>query len=521
MRLAIALSFIFLFSNPCAFGQIKQTARFELALKTNNEEITVYSLEKEGLMVVEESTDFDERKRIRKFIQLDSALNIIWATQAAIPEEEVLVGYEYTAGLFQLLYTHGQHENLRGSIVHLDLENRTIIADPFDVQLNMKLTHFTVAGKNSIIGGQVGLQPMIALFDHETKRIKILPGFFLNDSDLIDLRANRNETFSIIQLQRKGREKTMTYRAFDSNGNQLVEDRFMLEPEMTIQSAMSSTLVHNEVMVAGIYSYGNSKLSNGIFSVILNPSGEKKITYTDFTMMERFLDYLPEKKSKRIIEKASQRRKFGRVPDFRIASTLHRIDEHPFGFLIFGESFQIPNEAQNYMMANPGLYRPGFNNYYYPFYSTPWRYGYDPFNSTARLQSDIRMTNAYALAFDLNGQYLWDASVDLGQISISPGVQFADYCSDSRGIEFLFPQEKGLGYSIQNSESPKKSVSNQPLEIGAGTILSYESSLNHTIRRWYGNTLFIYGLQQIRVNKQALDEQKKRIFFINKISLIR
>lgn len=131
------------------------------------------------------------------------------------------------------------------------------------------------------------------------------------------------------------------------------------------------------------------------------------------------------------------------------------------------------------------------------------------------------MTNAYVLALDLKGQFLWDASVDLEQVSISPGVQFADYCSDKKGLEFFFPQEKGLGYSIQNSESPKKNVYNQPLEVGEGKTLGYENSLDHTVRRWYENSLYVYGLQQLRVGKQSIDDQKKRIFFVNKISLIR
>jgi len=520
MRL-MCITGMFFVSVSALQGQVKQVSRYEADLKYNDPEPMVFSLEETGLLISEDSREFENGSRVRKYTHLDTALHIVWAAQVPIPEEEEIAGYEYAAGKFQLLYTHRQHQFLKGSLVTLDLRNQTLKSSPFNVQLNMNLTHFTSAGKNSVIGGQMGLQPVIVLVEGETARTKLLPGFFLNDSEIIDLRVNRNETFSLIQLNKKGREKIMIYRAFDPEGNQLVEDRFELDPEITIQSAMSSTLAHNEVLIAGVYSFGNSRLSTGIFSVVLNPGGEKKVRYTDFPMLSRFLDYLPEKKAARIIEKASQRRSFGRSPDFRIAASLHRVDEHPFGFLIFGESFQIPSETQSSMMnTGPYFYRPGLSTIPYQYNNIPWRYGYDPFAGTARLSSTVRMTNAFAIALDFNGAYLWDQAVDLEQKSIPPDVQFADYCLSKDGnTDFFFPSEKGLGHSLTGDKSGKKEVVVQSVNVGETATLNYENSLEHTVRRWYRNNLYISGQQLLRDGSTRETEQKKRVFFINKIQL--
>jgi len=520
MRLTFITGMFFI-SVSALQGQVKQISRYEADLKYNDPEPMVFSLEETGLLVAEDSREFENGNRIRKYTHLDTALQIVWAAKVSIPEEEEIAGYEYSAGRFQLLYTHRQHQFLKGSLVALDLQGQTLKSNPFNVQLNMNLTHFTSAGKNSVIGGQMGLQPVIVLFEAETARTKILPGFFLNNSELIDLRVNRNETFSLIQLNKKGREKIMIYRAFDQDGNQLVEDRFELDPEITIQSAMSSTLLHNEVLIAGVYSYGNSRLSTGIFSVVLNPGGEKQVRYTDFPMLSRFLDYLPEKKAARIIQKASQRRSFGRSPDFRIAASLHRVDERPFGFLIFGESFQIPSETQSSMMnTGPFFYRPGLSTIPYQYNNIPWRYGYDPFAGTARLSSTVRMANAFAIAFNFNGAYLWDQAVDLEQTSIPPDVQFADYTySGEENTEFFFPDEKGLGYSIAKGKAEKKEVVIQSIDVGEDATLNYENSLEHTVRRWFGNNLYISGQQLIRDGSTRETDQKRRVFFINKIQL--
>lgn len=520
MRLFIFILLILLI-NHSGYGQIHQKARFDLIQKFSDPDPVVFTLEKEGLIVIQDSREFEGRKRFRKYTQLDTALNILWAAQEAIPEEEELVGYEYTENMFRILYTHRQHEHLRGSIISLNLKTQSVINDPFNVQLGMKLTHFTIAGNSSIIGGQVGLQPMIALFDHETKRSRIVPGFFLSESELIDVRANKNQTFSILQLQKKGKEKTIVYRAFDPQGNMLVEDRFILEQDMIIQSALSSTLLHGEVMVAGIYTYGNARLSAGIFSVILNPMGEKKITYTDFPMLNHFLDYLPEKRAEKIIRKATQRRASKKVPEFRIAASLLRLDEHPFGFLVFGETFQIPGNTQNSMMnMDPAFYRPGLSGFPYGVAATPWRYGYDPFGPSARMITEVRMTNCFAVAFDLKGRYLWDESVALDQISMPSDIQVCDYIPKPSSVEFLFPSEKGLGYSVKSEkEDAGKSAIVQAMVPGEGQTLLYETNLEHTVRKWYDQYAFVFGTQTLRGSGVQEEDQKRRVFFINKIKV--
>lgn len=518
MRLLIIPVLLISLFQTC-FGQIYQKGRFELPQKFSETDPVVFSLETEGLLVVQDSRDFESRKRIRKYIQLDTAMNIHWAAQVAVPEEEELAGYEYAKNIFRLLYTHRQHEDLKGSIISLDLRQQTVVNDPFNIQLGMKLTHFTIAGNSSIIGGQVGLQPMIALFDHETKRSRIVPGFFLAETELIDVRANRNQTFSILQLQKKGKEKTMIYRAFDPQGNQLVEDRFVLEQNMIIQSAISSTLLHGEVMVAGVYTFGNSGPSAGIFSVILNPLGEKKITYTDFPMLDHFLDYMPEKRAEKIIRKAANRRNSGNVPDFRIAVSLHRLDEYPFGFLIFGESFQIPGNTQNSLMTmGPSLGRPNLYGYPYASSGMPWRYGYDPFAPAARLISEVRMTNCFAVAFDLKGKYIWDESVSLDQLSMPSDIQVSDYIPKQNRVEFLFLSDKGLGYSTRPKEEDKKKTTMvQAMLPGEGQTLLFESNLEHTVRKWYDSFAYVFGIQTLRGTADKGEEEKKRIFFINKI----
>jgi len=521
MRLFLCL-LLYAFCTQGLFGQVVQNARFELSRKNSDPEPIVFSLNQEGLVVLEDSRDFEGRKRLRKYIQLDTTLNIIWASQVAIPEEEELAGYEYTQGSFQILYTHRQHEHLKGTIVNLNLNNKTLEADPFNVQLDMKLTHFTTAGGNSVIGGQVGLQPMIALFERQTKRTRIIPGFFLSESELIDVRVNQNGTFSILQLQKKGREKTMIYRAFDPQGNQLVEDRFLLDPEVTVQAAMISTFYHEEVLIAGIYSLGNSRLSTGIFTVLLNPSGEKKVTYTDYPKLSHFLDYLPEKKSERVARMAAQRRSYGRPPDFRIAASLHRLDEYDFGFLVFGESFQIPNNSQSTLMSmGPYFYRPGLSTIPYQYSNMPWRYGYDPFATSARVIGEVRMTNAFAVAFDVKGNYLWDESVDLDQTNIPPDIQYADYTTSGKKTEFFFPAEKGIGHSESDPDLKKKKTIIQPVTLSEGQDLIFETGLEHTVRKWYNHQLFIYGSQTIRDIRLPAEDQKRKIFFINKISLKR
>ena len=503
-----------------AFTQPTQPARFQVPVSNNEEGFMVMGMEQEGMMMVHDVGRYQRDQKEWEMVVLDTALVPAWSAKFTLENELGFIGYEYKPGYFFMLFTRSTPDSFKGTVLKVNLRTRTWSLDKLDVQLSLKITHYTVAGLNSIIGGTVGSQPAIAIYQHETGRTRILPGFFLTDADLLDIKPNHNNTFSLLQLQKSGREKTLVYRAYDPEGNLLVEDRFRVDPEVSIMSALTSTLRNEEVMIAGAYTYGTNKLASGYFTAMVNPFDVQPLTYTDLTTLDHFLDYLPESKSSRIVQKASQRKTYGRIPDYRMAVNLHRLDDQPFGFVLFGEAFVPPVQPSNNFMTNPYSMRGmGYGNPYYWGFPSMRYYGYDPFLQQPMGQAEHRMVSTFAVAFDHAGNRIWDQSLPFDDMRTNSSAQVSDLVSGPSGSEFIYTDEDGLHYSERSPDGKKKIAGETAIRLPPDEYLRTEGNGGHTVRWWFSRNLFIFGYQQLRDMKNPEDVHRKRVFFINKVTI--
>lgn len=505
------------------FAQPVQTARFEKESKSSEEEFYVLPMEQDGLLLVQNPQRFEKNEKIWEFLVLDQDLQTSWAARLPLPPDHILSGYEYKPGTYYLFFNRKNQDVFKGIQVTLHLKARKLIAQEVDINLNFKLTHYTVAEPNSIFGGFVNKEPAIAIFDAQSGRCRILPGFFLNDTDLLDIRPNSNNTFSVLELHKKNSDKFLRYRAYDSDGGLLVEDQFRLEPEVNLLSAATSTLKNDEVMISGTFAYGNFKQASGIFTALINPFDELQLTYTDFHELNHFMDYMPEKRATKIIQKATQRKVYGRPSDFRIASTVHRVDDLPFGFVVFGESFLQPNSGanmQNYNPYNPYYYRTMY--YPYPMYYNPYspmRYGYDPFMQQQMMQSNNKMVNSFVVAFDLKGNKLWDQSVSLNELNGAPGEQFSDYALTDEEAHFIFPDKAKIRFSKTPDNNGRKITEVTGVASGKNETIQEDSYGGYSIRHWYKDAFIVYGHQTVREFVKPGEVDRKKVFFVNKLNV--
>lgn len=512
-----------LLASSSVWSQPLQPARIQIPVRSNEEGFMVMSAEKEALIMVHDLGRYEKDQKEWEMVILDTALTASWSAKFTLENELGFIGYEYKPGYFFMLFTKSTPESFRGTIVMVNLKSKSYTLEKIDIQIALKISHYTVAGLNSIIGGNVGSQPAIAIYQHGTGKTSILPGFFLTDADLLDIKPNHNNTFSVLQLQKTGKDKVLVYRAYDPTGNLLIEDRFRIDPEVSLLSAMTSTLKNEEVMIAGAYTYGVNRLASGFFSAMVNPYDDQQLSYTDFTMLRHFLDFMPASKSSKIIQKANQRRTYGRVPDYRTAVNLHRIDDTPFGFVLFGESFVPPVQTgNNFMTASPYTLRSLGYGYGYPYYwgfPSMRYYGYDPFMQQPTDRAENRMESAFTIAFDLQGKRLWDQSIPYEELRTVSSNQVSDFVATGGNSDFIYPFENELRFSGRTVDDEPKQVSGFPIELPPNERLRNESGTAHTLRWWYGRNFFIFGYQNLRDEKNPDDVHRKRVFFINKVTL--
>ena len=527
LRFMLFRIFLFLvFACTAVTAQVRQTHRFERKQKNSDEYFSIISLKEEGLALVREKNKYSGSKQIWEITFLDTALHERKTLELEIPQRYPLIGYEYTKGHLFLLYRTGETNKNSLSLIDLDLlQGQELSRHEIKPELDFKLTHFSKVGNNIVLGGYVSNEPAILLYALTDHQIKVLPGFFQKDNELVDLRVNENRTFNTALVDRSLRsERKLVFRTFDETGKLLLEDIVPIEEDRALQTSLSTTLEREELMIIGTWGDKQGKQASGFFTLPVDPFGEQKINYLTFGELEHFTDYLNPKRAQRIKENAREDALEGRKPSFTAHVMPFKIEEHPEGFLLLAEVYNPSSNVSPYYnspYANPYYYSP--YSYYNPFWPSyyPGMRMYRPYSYGSNVKnSDEIKTNASVLvAFDSKGKRLWDYSIKLDDLKKPALEQVSDYYFGNSRVYFLFKKESELNIkSIDILDgSVKETTEKIKLDDPADEIRS-DREHDDGVKHWVGSSFYLWGYQTIR-NALNKDDRVRDVFYINKVEV--
>jgi hypothetical protein len=505
-------------------AQIRQTSRYEIVQRNSDEYFTVISLKEEGLALVREKEKYSGNKKLWEVIILDTELQEKSKFDLEINHRHSMLGYEIDKNRLYLLYRTGETSKNSLELIEINTvsgkENARYEIKP---ELDFKVTHFSKVGTRIIMGGYVTNEPAVLLYQMADNSLQVLPGFFQKDNELVDLRVNQNQTFNSILIDRSQRsERKVVFRTFDETGKLLLEDVVPIDEDKSLQNSLSSTLEREELMLLGTWGDKQSKQSTGFFSLSVDPFSEQKIKYFHFGTMAHFLDYLNPKRAERIKESTSDAIMADRKPSFTSYVMPFRIQETPKGFLLLAEVY---NASTN---INPYYNNPYGNPYYgspYSYYNPFWP-GYYPgmrmyrpyaYGNGMRDDDNIKLYETVAVAFDGNGELIWDQSIILDDLKRPALEQISDFWVDGSNLYFVYKKESELKFKTvslddgEAVEATEKIKLNDPVEE-----LRSEKDLEDGVRYWIGNTFYTWGYHTVR-NAQAKENKIRDVFYINKI----
>jgi hypothetical protein len=519
---ATSLTMILMAALP-AHAQVKQTHRYEIQQKFSSEYFTVVSMKEEGVALFRETDKYDGHQQKWEFIALDTALRQRYNLEVLVEQRHTLLGYEYVPGSFYLLLRMGDSNKNKVELVEIDVvkgEERS--RAEISPELDFKITHFNKVGRRIVLGGYVNNEPAVLLYGLDDKQIKVLPGFFQKDTELVDVRINQNQTFNTLLVDRSLRtERKLIFRTYDETGNALLETVAPIEENVTLQTSISSTLEREEFLVLGTWGERTGKQSSGFFSLAIDPFGEQKIQYTHFGQLENFVNYLNPKRAKRIKEKTKENLAEGRRPDFSAYTVPFKITETPEGFLLLAEVYN-PQSTNPYYGSpyynNPGFYGPYTYSPYWPgyypgmrMYRPPYMYG-----NNAKNTDEIKTYETAVIAFDSKGKVLWDQSIKLDEIGSAALEQKGDFYYNGTNLTLMYKKESELNIkqaskdSVNTKEWMEKVTTEDP-----GDEIRSEKEEEGGVVHWLGNSFYIWGYQTIRNNSKA--DRVRDVFYIRKV----
>lgn len=523
-----ACSFIILYAccisflSSATYAQISQSKRFEREKKNSDDYFNVISLKEEGLALFRERDKYKNNNQVWELILLDTALQEKSTLELEIKDRHKMVGYEVAPGRLYFLFRTGETTKNDFELIEIDLKGSEIGRHQIKPELDFKLTHFIKARNNFIFGGYVNNEPAIVLYELSGKHMRVIPGFFQKDTELVDLRTNQNQTFNTVIIDRGSKDnRKLVLRTFDDTGKQLLEDIVPIDEKKSLQTGITSALEREDLAVMGTWGDRNSKQSIGFYFLDVDPFQEQKIKYVDFGQLTHYLDYLTPKRAERIKENSRNDATAGRVPNYTNYVMPFKVLEYPQGFLLLAEVYS-PISTVNPYYNNPYYYNPyyspyGLNPYggfYYPGLSRMYRpYAY---NNNTKNTNDIKTNETVLLSFSADGKVNWDYSMKLDEMKM-PGIeQVSDFCLVGDQICFLYKKESELKLKtvgIQDEQAMENTVKVQtsdPLDE-----IRSEKEYEGGVRQWFGNAFYVWGYQTIR--NTSKEDRVRDVFYINKV----
>jgi hypothetical protein len=506
-----------------AVAQVSQPMRWEHELKYSEEPYSIVAMRNQGLALIRDIDDYTEGKAKWEVLWLDTLLQQKWSTTLLVENSYMFVGYEHTPDNLNLMFRKMDTEFLNVQIFDIDLRTQTIREAKADIKLQVKLSHYTVANGSCVFGGYVGTEPVLIVYEPAINRQLIVPGFFLAQSDLLDVRPNSNGTFNILMGQRIQGQEKLIFRTFDKRGTILVEDIMPIDDSRTILSAACSVLEHDEVLIGGAFAMKNNKLATGVFSSLVDPFSEQPVQYTEFPQLQHFLDYLPDRKARKIREKATQRESYGKEADYRANVSVHRIEEFKGGFALFGESYIASTSASNNVFANPyasDIYARNYAFGGFPYGNYPYGTRFpSAFNRGVTYSTEKRMQQGFAIGFDYKGRRLWDYAINMNDFKAYGSEQVADFTVLNGVPHFFYRDEDKLKFSNHSADTTQVS---QPQEISIRLNQPTEETRpadndEGQVRFWFNRCFYVWGITNIRDSRPQVPN--RRVFYVNKITL--
>src|SRR5690606_36386964 len=332
-----------------ACGQLMQTQRYEKEFKYSDGAFSIMPLDAEGLLLVRDKEKYEGGKKIWEMVFLDADLQEKKTINLPMEPRNRLIGYEKSPGHVLLLFRQGETEKNDIELVEIKLHGDDHPGHVIKPELAMNFTHFTRVGNSAVLGGYVNREPSVLLYDLDSRNIKIIPGFFQKDTELVDLRVNVNGTFNVVLIERSQRdERNVVFQTYDQNGNKLLEDNVDIDNRVTLQTGITSTLVREDLVLVGTWGEGNSKQSNGFYAVPVDPFGGQKIQYTALGELDHFLDFHKESRANRIKENTQQVVQSGGIPNYINYVMPYRLMEYDQGFLLFAEVYSPSSSFSDY-----------------------------------------------------------------------------------------------------------------------------------------------------------------------------
>lgn len=484
-----------------AWGQPMQEHRFELTLAANEEDdFKVVSAQDNGLMVHRRIIELQMDQL--EIIRIDTSLQEVWRKKIPLGKDIELVKAQVKDETLFMLFKNLSFRVADFHIAAIAVKDGEFAVYEIKNVIPFIPTEFVLSPAAAFIGGYFNYRPLIVHFNFSTFQSRILPGFFNEPGELTQIKPYDDGTTEVIVSTNNFQHKrNLWIRTYNEVGEIVKTTILQGNDKNNLIFGRSIRMEDGQQMVVG--AYGRQKqYSRGIFVAQVNPQGEYTIQYHDYGDLHHFFNYLKANRERKIKSRIERKRIKGKKAKFNYRFMVHEIIQKDNQYIMLGEAFYpryaYPNNP--YGRSLPQLTNSSFAGGGYTLI------GY-------------QYTHAVVIGFNKKGTILWDNSFEINDV-MTPGLeQFVKIkpVEDHIVLQYVF-NDKIRTKIINGPEIIEGKSTDEIKLLFKDDVLKETKEAATKLEYWYGDHLFVYGIQQVNNFREVSVNASRRVFFINKLA---
>lgn len=484
---------------------ISQPLRLEIPIQDRNDEFVLVEGADENLLLIQNTHKVVPDGILWKFRLVNKELAIEWELAQVVPNQGELIGYDYSAGYYFLLFNEA-NKYREYKIMMVDVRGEELVFQEVSLPFEINLHFFEALDKGILLVGEYNYRPVALLHDIVSGKPKILPGFYNHNERVFDLVIDEEgRTFSIVLSERMRNNKyTNRIKSFTFDGLLIQENVINPGEKFNLVDGTTTNFGNGLQYMVGTYSIKSSLFSHGIYISKFSNGHQRFIKNYNYGDLKNFFNYKGERAVLRIQRKVERKKEKGKEPRFNYRLYIHEIIENGDLKIVIAEA-------------------------YYPKYSSSTSYDFSGGNlsyshrSTFGLSSQrtflgYKYTHAIILAFNSNGEMVWDNSFKTNDItSYNLEKSVALNVQGDRAVIMYLDENQIKSKVVQGGHVVEGKTFNPVKLMNLDDILESKYTEVQGIKSWYDNNLYSFGTQKIRNKNFKKGRRIRKVFYINKI----
>ena len=480
---------------------IIQPNRVEFEIQPKDGDYQIIPAEDRGMLVFNQSYIRNKDMYEWQFCFLDSTLNTVWKKIYDIPINSNFLGYDYSGSSFYMLFGNSQYKLEKMKVIELNVNSGDTTQFQINTVFPMKLSFFESVDETLIFGGYANFRPVVMLFNTKERKPKVLPGFYNNKSDILDIQTNDGSKLFTVVLSEVTIKKmvTISLRTFDSKGDLLITKKLNSEYEKSLIDGVSTLFESGVQYVTGTYARKKSEYSRGLYIAKLNGGEQELIEYHNYADLTNFFTYMKAKRESRVKERITRRKVKGKKVKFNYRLLVHEVIERGDEYILIGEA-------------------------YYPKYNSSGASGY--YSGGIGGNNDwvnpdfvgFRYTHAVVVGFNKTGKVLWDNSFEINDVLSYDLKKYVNVSVEKDKIVLLYAYEDVIRAKVIQGNEILEGKSFNPIALTFQSDEVNEANKDmEGLEKWYDNYFYAYGIQKIKNLKDKNIKLNRKVFYVNKV----